>query len=133
MKISIFGNKDYALDSSPLKIMPDLKARFPQFVFVAEDPNESNIPVGTEWWIIDTVVGLQKVKILGLDDLRKSIPDQVSMHSFDLGTHLFWINKLHPNLNIHVIGVPPQLSLTEILNDVSAILANLSSENAKRN
>ncbi|MDP1688653.1 MAG: hypothetical protein Q8L47_00800 [bacterium] len=125
MKISVFGNKDYTPDSIPLKIMPKLSAFFPAITFIAQDPNELTLPTEKEWWIIDTVVGLKSVKLIEMDDLKKNLPDQVSMHSFDLGTHLFWISKLDKNLKIHIIGVPPEISEDKAINGVGAILETI--------
>lgn len=125
INISIFGNSDYAPDSIPLKIMPKLSAIFPSITFIAQDPNELSLPKDKEWWIIDTVVGLKSVKLIEMDDLKKNLPDQVSMHSFDLGTHLFWISKLDKNLKIHIIGVPKDISEQEALEQISTILPSL--------
>lgn len=122
IKISVFGNSDYAPDSIPLKIMPKLSAIFPSITFIAQDPNELSLPEDKEWWIIDTVVGLKSIKLIEMDDLKRSLPDQVSMHGFDLGTHLFWITKLDKNLKIHIIGVPPNISEKEAISEVSEIL-----------
>ena len=125
MTISIFGNSDYTPDSIPLKIMPKLSAIFPDITFIAQDPNELSLPKDKEWWIIDTVAGLKSVRLIEMDDLKKNLPDQVSMHGFDLGTHLFWISKLDKNLKIHIIGVPPDLSEEVALAQISAILPSL--------
>ncbi len=62
MKIFIFGNPELKNDSLPLEILPDLKKRFPKIFFEEKDSNEDwDMPENV--LIIDTVVGIKKIKI----------------------------------------------------------------------
>jgi len=130
MKISIFGNEDLAIDSLPLKILPELKNKFPEMEFFVEDPNELNMPDpsvdGGEWVIIDTVVGIEQVKLLTVDDLKKIPKSKISMHDFDLGAHLFWIKKINPKTEIKIVGIPPTIIPEEAIAKVTEIINALN-------
>jgi hypothetical protein len=130
MKISIFGNPDLETDNLPVKLLPKLRERFPKLEFNVEDPNELDIPEITEWTIIDTVVGIGQVKLLITDDLKKIPKNRVSMHGFDLGTHLFWLEKIKPGMEIKIIGIPPTISENEAVEGISKILASLLPKSA---
>ena len=132
LKISVFGNENYNPDSTPLKIMPELIKKFPDYIFAAEDPNELNMPSDNEWCIIDTVVGLKKVRLIEMSELKKTPTGPISMHDFDLGMHLLWATKLNKNLKIRIVGVPPASPLKKAFEDVSSILSSLSLKNEKR-
>lgn len=130
-KVSVFGNEDYLPDSLPIKILPELKQWFKNVEFYVEDPNELNLPDGKSWLILDTVVGLKNCAIILPDELSKQKRTLVSMHDFDLLSHLSWIKKIKSGLDIKIIGVPPQLPAKNAVEEVNAILANLLSENEK--
>jgi hypothetical protein len=132
MKISVFGNEDLGFDSTPIKILPELKDRFQDFEFAIEDPNELSEPDTDTWVIIDTVKNLKQVQEIGIGDLKKT-KNRVSVHDFDLGAHLFWIKKINPVLKIKIIGIPPTISEKQAVEEVSNILSNLLPGNGKRN
>lgn len=133
IKISIFGNEDLAIDSLPLKLLPKLREKFPELEFKAEDPNELNMPEAGSWLIVDTVVGISHVKLLTIDDLKKIPKNKISMHDFDLGTHLFWIKKINPKIEIKIIGISPTISENEALSGISKILSTLFLGSEQRN
>ena len=102
MKISIFGNPDLPSDALPIKILPELKRLFPKINFIIEDPNELNLP-SKDWLIIDTVENIKSVKVINLDRVEKIKKSSASLHDFDLGMHLLWIQKIQKNVNIKII------------------------------
>lgn len=133
MKISVFGNPDLEIDFLPIKILPELRKKFPDFEFVVEDPNELTAPESNNWLIIDTVFGLKKTTLLTLEDLKRKQKSRLSAHSFDLTAHLFWIKKIQPKLRINIAGVPPAMEESEAVEGISRILANLFPKSERRN
>ena len=123
MKISVFGNEDLPEDSLPVKLIPELKKEFPKYEFIHQDPTEDVLPPGEkEWIIIDTVEGIDTVKLF--DDVKKiNSPRRVSLHDYDLAMHLSLIKKLYPDIKIRIIGVPQMGDEQEILKDVVGILS----------
>lgn len=123
MKVYVFGNPDMEQDSLPLKILPDLKKKFPDIKFEIKDPNEEwNIP--EELLVIDTVLGIKDIKIF--DDLKTFVSSpQVSMHDFDALANLRFLQKLGKLKKIKIIGVPPTLTQEEAFREVSSILPSI--------
>lgn len=126
MTIFIFGNPDLSFDSLPLRILPELKKRFPEIKFEFKDPNEEwEMPACAgrpeELILIDTVFGIKQARVF--DDLKhfENSP-RVSLHDFDLITHLHHLRKLGKLKKIKIIGIPPTISEKEALEQVSTIL-----------
>ena len=124
MTIFIFGNPDLAFDSLPLRILPGLKKRFPQVKFEVRDPNEEwDVP--EELILIDTVFGIERARIF--DDLKNfENSPRVSLHDFDLLSHLRYLRKLGKLKKIKIIGVPPTISEKEVIKQIAAILRSCS-------
>mgnify|MGYP001591749371 CR=1 FL=1 len=124
MKIYIFGNKDLEFDSLPLRILPELKRRFPQIEFEIKDPNEE-LDIPEELIIIDTVSGIDSVKVFS--DLKNfAAHPNVSLHDFDLYSNLRYLGKLGKLKEIKIIGVPPTISEKKIVEEITTILNNLA-------
>lgn len=120
MTIFIFGNPDLAFDSLPLRILPELKKRFPEIEFKVLDPNEE-FEAPEELILIDTVFGIAQARVFGdLKNFENS--PRVSLHDFDLITHLRHLQKLGKLEKIKIIGLPPTISEKEALEQVSVIL-----------
>jgi hypothetical protein len=130
MKISVFGNPDLAFDNLPLKLLPRLRERFPQWEFVFEDPNELDLPSEdlTEWWVIDTVAGLPRgeafrgVREVPLEKLIAA--PRVSAHDFDLGSYLALIHKIRPELSVRIFGVPMGYDEENAFDELVALLSH---------
>lgn len=105
MEIWVFGNPDLPQDAVPLQLLPRLRTRFPQHRFRTLDPNE-------EWdmpdplLIIDTVAGVSEVR--AFTDLSAfTDTHSVTMHDFDLGTKLRWMQKIRKlPKDLTIVGVP---------------------------
>ena len=122
MKVSVFGNPNIPEDALPLKIATYLKNKLPQVEFVHQDPQEEIMPLGDKiWWIIDTVRGFSEVKLITNLDQVKEIR-RVTLHDYDLSTELKLIKKINPNLEIRIIGVPPQGDIPKLAEQVFEIL-----------
>ena len=103
-KIFIFGNQDLKFDSLPLKILPELRQRFPKIDFEVKDPNEEwDIPDNLT--IIDTVEGIKDVTVFeDLENFEKA--PRLTMHDFDAYANLLLLKKLGKLKKIKIIGVP---------------------------
>ncbi len=125
MKISLFGNPDLPEDNLPHRIKSRLKARFPNIRFVAEDPNELDLPVKEkDWIIIDSVVGIPRVMWLSVDDIANP-KTRVTAHDFDLAAFLLFARKLNKNIGIRILGIPMPYDENLALEEVTSCLANL--------
>ena len=116
MKIYVFGNPFIRKDNGPLKILPELKKSFPKIAFDVVDPNE-NFPPENEknLIIIDTVKGLKRPKIFGLNDLQDLKKSPNSPHDYDLGMHLLLLKKLKRIVSVKIIGVPSWTDRTKMV------------------
>ena len=131
MTVFIFGNPDVDMDALPFRILPELKKRFPEITFETKDPNEEwEIP--KELIVIDTALGIDQVTIF--DDLEPfARSTNLSMHDFDALTNLRFLQKLGKLQEIKIIGLPPTISESNAIQEVSTILSNLPSGSASHN
>lgn len=118
--IFIFGNPELAMDSLPLKILPELQKAFPAISFEVKDPNEEwDVP--EELTIIDTVVGIKEVVVFDDLDAFAGAP-QMTMHDFDALANLKYLKKLGKLKNIRIIGVPPDMEEKRAVESVGKAL-----------
>lgn len=109
----------------PHRLQAALAERFPDIDFVAEDPNELDLPTTTdEWIIIDCVRGIPKVMWLTVDDIATPTT-RVTAHDFDLAAFLLYAKKLNKNIGIRILGIPMPYDEPLALEEVSACLASL--------
>lgn len=122
--IFVLGNPDLEGDSLPLRIMPELKKKFPDIDFKIYDPNEE-IVILENLVVIDTVVGIDEAVVFeGLEGFSKT--PRVTMHDFDALSSLKMLKKLGKIKEIKIIGLPAQMPEKEA---VEAVALTLSSEN----
>jgi hypothetical protein len=116
MIIFVFGNEDLQEDNLPLRILPQLKDKFPEIDFVLKDANEEwEVEKEEEIIVLDTAVGIKEVMIF--DNLEKfSKTPRVGMHDFDALTNLRYLQKLGRIKKIKIIAVPQSMSETEAIN-----------------
>lgn len=129
MIVYVFGNPDLPQDALPIRILGQLRQRFPSVHFEEKDSNE-------EWAlpehliVIDTVQGIESVTVFnGLESFMSS--PRVSMHDFDALTQLRLMQKLGKLKTVTVIGVPPTLGEHRAVKDVAEALQNLISRETK--
>ncbi|MEK7537467.1 MAG: hypothetical protein AAB619_00640 [Patescibacteria group bacterium] len=123
MIIYVFGNPDLPVDALPIRLVPQLRAKFPQATFAIKDPNEEwDVP--ERLIVIDTVKGIDEVKEFNGLDSFASAP-RVSMHDFDALTQLRLLQKLGKLKEITIIGVPPETKDNEALEAVVALLEKI--------
>ena len=122
MTIFVFGNQDLEFDSLPLRILPELGRRFLKIIFEIKDPNEE-FEVPDNLTIIDTVAGIDKVRIF--NDLKYfASHSHVSLHDFDLFSHLCYLQKLGKLKTVRIIGVPMDADEKEALEEIARLLAS---------
>ena len=123
MIIYVFGNPDLPVDALPIRLVPQLQAKFPLATFAIKDPNEEwDVP--ERLIVIDTVKGIDEVKEFNGLDSFASAP-RVSMHDFDALTQLRLLQKLGKLKEITIIGVPPETKDNEALEAVVALLEKI--------
>lgn len=108
-EVYIFGNPALAADALPVKILPELKKRFPEIDFQIKDPNEDfELPVGAI--IIDCAAGLREPRVFdSLDEFEP--PPRLTLHDFDLYSHLQLLKKIGKlPKSLKIIGLPPEIS-----------------------
>lgn len=79
---------------------------------------------GVEWWIIDAVKGIDRVRLITEADLLE-VKKRLSMHDYDLGMHLTLLKKIHPELRLRIIGVPIGSKPDEVMPEITRLLANI--------
>ena len=124
MKIYVSGNKLVKKDSLPLKIMPKLRKHFPEIEFKELDPTE-NLP-SENLIVIDTVLGINKVKIFSdIDSFKSAI--NYSVHDYDFLFELKLNKKLGKLKNIKILGIPANLSEKEAFDQLKKEIERLVS------
>jgi Ni,Fe-hydrogenase maturation factor len=124
MKIYVSGNKLVKKDSLPLKIMPKLRKHFPEIEFKELDPTE-NLP-SENLIVIDTVLGIDKVKIFSDIDSFKSASNY-SVHDYDFLFELKLNKKLGKLKNIKILGIPANLTEKETFDQLKKEIGKLDS------
>jgi hypothetical protein len=121
-RIFVFGNEDLQEDNLPLRILSQLKKRFPEIEFILKDPNEEwEVEKEEEVNILDTAIGIKEVTVF--NDLKKfAKPPRVGMHDFDALTNLRYLQKLGKIKKIKIIAVPASISETEAVEAIIIIL-----------
>lgn len=126
MKIYVFGNPLIEEDSLPIKLIPQLKKKFPKVQFIIADPNENFPPTSEKNLIIlDAVKGLKEPGILDLDDLEKTSNTPISPHDYDLLFHLLLLKKRKKLNKATVIGIPLLRGRTKVVRDIKKAISTL--------
>ncbi|MEK7208754.1 MAG: hypothetical protein AAB677_00660 [Patescibacteria group bacterium] len=122
--VYVFGNLDLPSDSLPLRILPELKAKFPSIRFEVKDPNEDwAVPV--KLIVIDTVINLKKITIF--ESLEKfTAAPRISMHDFDALANLRLLKKIGRLKEIKIIGLPPAIAVETAVRLTGDIISKLT-------
>ena len=107
-KIYVLGNKDFEMDSLPLRLIEDFRTRFlGEIEFIHVDPMEFFTDENNEedLVLIDTDINTDKVRVLEDIDKIQTTPN-VSLHDFDLGTSLKIMKKIGKLKSVKIICVP---------------------------
>lgn len=123
MKVFVFGNSDLDFDSLPIRVLPELKKRFPAFDFEIKDPNEELSP-NEKFLILDAVEGISDIAVF--PDLEKFVASpSLSLHDFDAYAALRLLQKLKKLPPMKIIGFPPFMSESKAIEDASAIFRSI--------
>jgi len=110
------------MDALPLRILPKLRAQFPEISFATLDPNEEwDIP--DPFVVIDTVVGLTDVHLFKSLDEFSTAPT-VSVHDFDALFNLRYLAKLGKLKGVRIIGIPPEMDEVKALTEMTVLLTH---------
>lgn len=108
-------------------IVPHLQKSFPDVVFRHTDPTE-------QWWqgeqspfLLDTVVGLDKVKVFTSIDVFENLEKRITPHDYDLLMDLAFLIKLKKIISFTLIGLPEKGDLQVATAQTKAIISSLSS------
>ena len=105
MKVLVFGNPLLENDSLPLRLLPELRERFPEIEFKEIEPTEDLDAEGRDLVILDSVEGIDDV--VEIDSIERLHANRVcSMHDFDLGYNLKLLKKIGRIDSVRIIGVP---------------------------
>lgn len=108
MKVYLFGNPDVKEDNAVFAVAEKLKGVFHGVEYIEVKPNE-DLPFVDEKKVVilDTVAGINEVKLITGDDLDKIIlPPRGTVHDFDLGFQLKYLKKLGKLGEVFIIGLP---------------------------
>lgn len=108
-RVLVFGNPLIREDSTPLKLVPKLRKKFPGLEFTEFDPSESIESQGSELYIIDTVEGIRSPKVFE-DESVFERPPHFSLHDADLAFSLKFMRKLGMLKKLVVFGLPKNIS-----------------------
>ncbi len=123
MTIFVFGNPDLPMDAMPIVLIPELAKKFPGHAFVRRDPLDEFDEVPNPLVILDTVVGIEKVKELTSLDSFEASP-RVTMHDLDLWSHLQLLRKVGKLKKVRIIGIPPGMNKDEALQQLTPFLSS---------
>ncbi|MCX6772151.1 MAG: hypothetical protein NTV88_00055 [Candidatus Micrarchaeota archaeon] len=124
MKVLVFGNPLAKIDSAAVKIAKKLGGKMPEIEFKPFDAAEDLEHEGEELFILDAVVGLEKPRLVTLDELELSA-NPLSLHGFDLMWTLLLLKKLGKIKKATIIGVPAKKPMRDSLPDVERLLKEL--------
>jgi len=118
MKIYCFGNEFVKKDSLARKIADELNVKGVEFVKC--DSVDELLRGGSDAVILDVVEGLNKVKILGIDDLSESKTS--TSHDIDLGYELNLLSATKDIGDIVIIGIPMEGKKEDIRKQVEKLV-----------
>ena len=122
--VYVSGNPLVKEDSVPIKMMQKLQKKYPKIVFKELDPTD-NLPEEKRLHIIDTVIGIDDVKII--TDIDKIVTGKVySLHDFDLGFTLKLMKKAGKLQSVKIIGIPAGMDEEKAFRQVQKVMKGLS-------
>ena len=121
MKILVFGNPFLENDSLPLKLLPELRERFPNVEFKEIDPTEDLDKQGRDLVILDTIEGIKNItEINSIEQLHAN--KVYSMHDFDLAYNLKLLKKIGKIDSVRIIGVPMGIDGEDAIGEIGKLL-----------
>lgn len=127
MRVLVFGNPIAKIDSAAVKISEKLAGIMPQMEFVRFDTSEDLEREGGDLVILDVVVGLEKPRMVKLEELELS-QNPLSLHGFDLMWNLLLLKKLGRLKSAAIIGVPARQPYTKNIEAVKKLLLKVAGD-----
>ena len=127
MRVLVFGNPIAKVDSAAVKISEKLSGRMPGVEFVRFDTSEDLEKEGGDLVIMDAVVGLEKPRMVKLEELELS-QNPLSLHGFDLMWNLLLLKKLGRLKSATIIGVPARQPYTKNVEAVKKLLLKVAGD-----
>jgi len=124
MRVLVFGNPIAEEDSAAVKISEKLAGEMPEVQFVRFDTSEDLEREGARLVILDAVVGLEKPRLVSLDELELSARP-LSLHGFDLMWSLLLLKKLGKLESAMIIGVPAKQPYKKNVETVKVLLESV--------
>ncbi len=108
MNIYVFGNVDVPEDNLAFIVADKLRGAIPQIKFVKVKPNEDLPFIGKKRVVIlDAIEGIEKITELKNADLDKLVLSKsLTVHDFDLGFQLMYLQKIGKLGDVMIIGLP---------------------------
>ncbi len=110
MNIYIIGNPLVEQDNTTIKFLPQLKQDFPQHNFILYDPVE-DIESKGEIIVIDIVKGLEKPRIIKLDEIKSN---DKNMHDLGIGMMFKMMKRLGKIKDVRIIGIPEKCEYDDL-------------------
>lgn len=131
--IYVLGNPLLKNDNLPLKLIPYLIKLYPNISFMHHDPTEELNIEKKSIILIDTVIGINKVKVF--DSLNNFLlSPRNSVHDYDLFLNLSLMKKTGRIKDFTIIGIPPKMKIKKAIEELNKIFKNIGiSGNEKRN
>ena len=104
MKVYVFGNQDLSDDNQATKIAEELDLPGVEFVYIK--PNQ-DLPVNEDekLVVLDTVEGIDEVTLFDGTDLDSiTLSPRTSVHDYDMGFQLKYLNKLGKLGNVKIVS-----------------------------
>ncbi|HEX9007839.1 MAG TPA: hypothetical protein VF837_01100 [Patescibacteria group bacterium] len=120
MTIYVFGNQDLSEDALPFLVSKKFK-NLPGIIFRTIKPNEDlPLPNDKKLYILDTVVGLDKVTLLTEKEIDRLILSRsTTAHDYDLGFQLKYLRKIGKLEKFTIIGLPMNTDLDyDLINSI---------------
>jgi hypothetical protein len=106
MNLLVFGNPEQAVDNLPFTVIK--KICIPEIKYSFVQPNDDlHVSREESLFILDTVVGIDKVTLLTEKDLDKLVlPPKTTAHDYDLGFQLKYLKKIGRLKKVFIVGLP---------------------------
>lgn len=127
MKVYVFGSDVCELDNMAIRVARDLMKELSDVEFVFAGLNEDLDLDKDNVAIMDVVLGLDRVRLISdIDQLK--IGRSSTVHDYDLGFQLKYLQKLGRLGCVAIIGVPMAGEVRDWVDDVRGILVNLNTD-----
>jgi hypothetical protein len=108
MKVYVFGNEDLKFDNRAFTVAEKFEGKFKDIEFIKVKPNE-DVPFINEKFVVilDTIEGIDNIIEVKDNDLEKLVlPPRSSVHDFDLGFQIKYLQKIGKLGKVTIIGLP---------------------------